>query len=171
MDWFKILSENYMQTKERPLEYLDMIAEQYPIVMHGMSIGGVDPLGHANLKKLKELRERTNAKWVNVYLCFTGVLGKNTHDFLQLRYNEESLLHVATRVREVQDFMEAPLALENPSSYLELTAFTMSEHHFLAELAREADCALLLDVNNVFVSAYNHDFEPAAYFAALPWDR
>ncbi len=171
--WFEILSENFMQTKGRPLDYLDRIAERYPIAMHGvsLSIGGVDPLDRDYLVELKALRERTKAKWVSDHLCFTGALGKNTHDLLPMPYNEDSLKHVAKRVREVQDFLGAPIALENPSSYLELTSSTMTEHAFLAALAKEADCALLLDVNNVYVSSYNHGFQPADYFAALPWDR
>lgn len=173
VDWFEILSENYMQTRGRPLDYLDRVAERYPVALHGvsMSIGSTDPLDRAYLEELRALRDRVGARWVSDHLCFTGVAGKNTHDLLPIPYNEESLRHVARRVREVQDFLEAPLALENPSTYLEHVASTMTEHEFLAALAREADCALLLDVNNVYVSAYNHGFDAEAYLDAVPWDR
>ncbi len=171
--WLEILSENYMQTEGKPLYFLDQIAEKYPIVMHGvsMSIGSTDPLDRAYLAELKALRDRTGAKWVSDHVCFTGVAGKNTHDLLPLPYTEESLRHLVSRVRTVQDILGAPLALENPSTYAEFSASTMKEWEFLARLAIEADCALLLDVNNVFVSAYNHGFEPKTYFDAVPWDR
>jgi len=173
VDWFEILSENYMQTKGRPLHFVDAVAERYPVALHGvsLSLGGTDPLDRDYLTELKALRDRTRARWVSDHLCFTGVAGKNTHDLLPMPYTEESLRHVATRVRQVQDFLGAPLALENPSTYAEHCASTMKEHDFLAALAREADCALLLDVNNVYVSAYNHGFDPKDYFAAVPWDR
>jgi uncharacterized protein len=173
IDWFEILSENYMQTRGRPLSFLDRVAERYPIAMHGvsLSVGSTDPLNREYLTELKALRDRTRARWVSDHLCFTGVAGKNTHDLLPIPYTEESLRHVARRVREVQDFLEAPLALENPSTYLELHASTMSEPDFLAALAEEADCALLLDVNNVFVSAYNHGFDASEYLAKIPFDR
>ncbi len=173
VDWFEILSENYMQTKGRPLHFLDRVAERYPIAMHGvsLSIGGTDPLDRAYLTELKALRDRTRAHWVSDHLCWTGVAGKNTHDLLPMPYTEESLRHVAARVRQVQDFLEAPLALENPSTYLVHAGDTMTEWDFLAALAEEANCALLLDVNNVYVSAFNHGFDVSDYFAALPFDR
>src|SRR4051812_39401408 len=168
VDWFEIISENYMQTAGRPLDFLDAIAERYPVVLHGvsLSIGSTDPLDRAYLTELKALRDRVGARWVSDHLCWTGVGGKNTHDLLPLPYTEESLRHVAARVREVQDFMGAPLALENPSTYVEFAASTMKEWEFLAALAHEADCAILLDVNNVYVSAFNHGFDPAEYLAA-----
>jgi hypothetical protein len=177
VDWFEILSENYMQTAGRPLEWLDAIAALYPVVMHGvsLSIGSTDPLDRAYLTELRALRDRTKARWVSDHLCWTGVSGKNTHDLLPMPYTEEALHHVASRVRAVQDFLGAPLALENPSTYVELkggeTAGHMTEWEFLARLAEEADCALLLDVNNVYVSAYNHGFDPRTYLAAVPYDR
>jgi uncharacterized protein (UPF0276 family) len=173
VDWFEVLSENYMHTRGRPLDTLDRVTERYPVALHGasLSIGSTEPLDLAYLAELKVLRNRTRAKWVSDHLCWTGVAGTNTHDLLPLPYTEESLRHVAARVREVQDFLEAPLALENPSTYLEHTSSTMSEWDFVRELATEADCALLLDVNNVYVSAYNHGFSPATYLAAMPFDR
>ncbi len=173
VDWFEILSENYMQTAGRPLHYLDLVAERYPVALHGvsMSIGSTDPLDLAYLTELKALRDRTKARWVSDHLSWTGVAGKNTHDLLPIPYNDESLRHVARRVREVQDLLGAPLALENPSTYLEHASSTMPEWEFLRALAEEADCAILLDVNNVFVSAYNHGFLPATYLESMPWDR
>ncbi len=173
VDWFEILSENYMQTAGRPLEWLDAIADRYPVVMHGvsLSIGSTDPLDRAYLTELRALRDRTKARWVSDHLCWTGVSGKNTHDLLPMPYTEEALHHVASRVRAVQDFLGAPLALENPSTYVEFAAGQMPEWEFLARLAEEADCALLLDVNNVFVSAFNHGFDQRTYLAAVPFDR
>ncbi len=171
--WFEIISENYMHTAGKPLYYLDRIAEQYPLVMHGvsMSIGGTDPLDRDYLGELKKLRDRVQARWVSDHLCWTGVAGKNTHDLLPMPYTEESLAHVVQRVREVQDFLDGPIALENPSTYVEFRASTMTEWEFLGRLAKEADCGILLDVNNVFVSSFNHGFDPNDYLAGIPWDR
>jgi uncharacterized protein (UPF0276 family) len=173
VDWFEIISENYMQTAGRPLYFLDRIAERYPIVMHGvsLSIGGTDELDKSYLVELAALSKRTRAKWVSDHLCWTGVAGRNTHDLLPMPYTEEALRHTAARVREVQDFLGRPLLLENPSSYAEFTASTLTEWDFLSALAEEADCGLLLDVNNVYVSSYNHGFDPADYLDAVPWDR
>src|SRR5262245_51885047 len=144
VDWFEIISENYMQTAGRPLDFLDRIAERYPIVMHGvsLSIGSTDELDMAYLAELKALRDRTGARWVSDHLCWTGVAGRNTHDLLPLPYTEEALRHTAARVRQVQDFLGAPLLLENPSSYVEFAGSAMTEWEFLARLAVEADCGL-----------------------------
>jgi uncharacterized protein (UPF0276 family) len=173
VDWFEILSENYMQTRGRPLYFLDRVAERYPVVMHGvsLSIGSTEPLNREYLTELRALSDRTRAKWVTDHLCFTGAAGKNTHDLLPVPYTEEALAHVARRIREVQDFLEAPLALENPSTYVEFAGSTMKEWEFLSALVRETNCGLLLDVNNVYVSAYNHGFSPDEYLAGLPFDH
>jgi uncharacterized protein (UPF0276 family) len=173
VDWFEILSENYMQTAGRPLDFLDAVAARYPVAMHGvsLSIGSTDPLDRAYLAELRGLRDRTRARWVSDHLCWTGVGGKNTHDLLPMPYTEEALRHVTDRVAFVQDFLGAPLALENPSTYVEFAGASMPEWEFLARLADKADCALLLDVNNVFVSAFNHGFDPRTYLAAIPFDR
>jgi uncharacterized protein len=173
VDWFEIISENYLQTRGRPLEFLLQIAERYPVVMHGvgLSIGSTDPLDFDYLRELKALRERIAARWVSDHLCWTGATGKNTHDLLPLPYTEEALAHVVKRVREVQDVLGAPLALENPSTYLEFAGSSMTEWEFLTALANEADCAILLDVNNVYVSAYNHGFDPLEYLAGIPFER
>lgn len=173
VDWFEIISENYMETAGRPLHILDQIAERYPIVMHGvsLSIGSTDPLDRRYLAALKELKARTRAVWVSDHLCWTGVAGKNAHDLLPVPYTEEALRHIARRVREVQDFLEAPLLLENPSTYVDFQASTMQEPEFLAALAVEADCGILLDVNNIHVSAFNHGLDARAYLEAIPMDR
>jgi uncharacterized protein (UPF0276 family) len=173
VDWFEVLSENYMQTRGRPLEWLDRVAARYPVAMHGvsMSIGSTDPLDRAYLEELRALRDRCGARWVSDHLCWTGVGGKNTHDLLPMPYTEEALRHVVGRVRAVQDFLGAPLALENPSTYVEHAQNGMPEWEFLARLAEHADCAILLDVNNVYVSAFNHGFDARAYLDAVPWDR
>jgi len=171
--WFEIISENAMQTLGRPLQIVDAIAERYPVVMHGvsLSIGSSDPLDWDYLRELRALRDRVGARWVSDHLCWTGVAGKNTHDLLPLPYTEEALRHVAERVRTVQDFLGAPLALENPSTYVQFAGSTMTEWEFLGRLAELADCAILLDVNNVYVSAFNHGFDPWTYLANVPYDR
>jgi uncharacterized protein (UPF0276 family) len=173
VDWFEVLSENYMDTGGRPLWVLDQVAERYPVALHGvsLSIGSTDPLDLGYLRKLKSLARRTKARWISDHLCWTGVLGRNTHDLLPLPYDEATLRHVAARVRQVQDFLERPLALENPSSYVAFASSTMSEWVFLSRLAEEAECALLLDVNNVYVSAFNHGFDAEAYVDAIPSER
>jgi uncharacterized protein (UPF0276 family) len=173
VDWFEIISENYMQTAGRPLYFLDQIAERYPIAMHGvsLSIGSTDELDASYLSELAGLRKRTRAHWVSDHLCWTGVAGKNSHDLLPMPYTDEALRHTAERVRRVQEVLEAPLVLENPSSYVEFAGSTMKEWDFLRALAEETDCGLLLDVNNVYVSSYNHGFDPSEYLAAVPFDR
>lgn len=173
VDWFEILSENFLDTEGRPLWVLDQIAERYPVALHGVSlgIGNTDPLDREYLKKLKALAKRTRARWVSDHLCWTGVMGRNTHDLLPLPYSEETLAHTTRRVRQVSEILERPLVLENPSSYLEFAASSMPEWEFLSRLAADADCGLLLDVNNVYVSAYNHGFDAAVYIDAVPADR
>ncbi len=171
--FFEIISENYMATGGRPLQVLDEIAELYPIVMHGvsMSIGSTDPLDLGYLKELRLLADRVGAEWVSDHVCWTGVGGINSHDLLPLPYTEEALAHVSGRVREASDRLGRPLVLENPSSYLTFTTSSMSELEFLVRLCEEADCGLLLDVNNVYVSARNHGFDAEAYIDAIPAER
>ena len=173
IDFFEILSENYMSTGGRPLWTLDQVAERYPIVMHGvsMSIGSVDPLNFDHLGKLKKLADRTKSHWVSDHLCWTGVAGRNTHDLLPMPLSEEALRHVVARVRTVSDFLERPLILENASTYAEFTSSSMPEWEFFARLMEEADCGMLLDVNNVYVSSFNHGFDPIAYLDAVPPER
>ena len=171
--FFEILTENFLDTGGRPSFVLDQIAEQYPIVMHGvsLSIGSTDALDYDYLRKVKDLADRTRAHWVSDHVCWTGVLGRNTHDLLPLPYTEEALAHCVRRVRAASEFLERPLVLENPSTYLEFVPSSLTETEFIARLAEEADCGLLLDVNNVYVSAYNHGFDPAAYIDAIPPER
>jgi hypothetical protein len=171
--WFEIITENYLRTQGRPLDFLDQIADAYPVVMHGvsLSIGSTDPLDREYLGEVRALRDRTKALWVSDHLCWTGVAGKNTHDLLPMPYTEEALKHVVERVRAVQDFLGSPLALENPSSYAEFAGDSMREWEFLGRLAEAADCALLLDVNNVYVSSKNHGFDPLVYLNAIPFER
>jgi len=173
VDFFEILSENYMDTGGRPSWVLDQVAERYPIVMHGvsMSIGSVDPLNFDHLTKLKKLAARTRALWVSDHLCWTGVSGRNTHDLLPMPLSEEALRHVIARVKTVSDFLERPLILENASTYAEFASSSMTEWDFFARLMDEADCGMLLDVNNVYVSSYNHGFDPIAYLDAVPTER
>ena len=173
VDWFEIISENFMDTGGRPAYILDQIAEHYPIVLHGvsMSIGGADPLNLTYLMKLKELADRIRAPWVSDHLCWTGVSGRNVHDLLPMIYTEETLRYTVSRVLAVSDILERPLVLENASSYAEFAASTMTEWEFLARLAEEADCGILLDVNNVYVSSFNHGFDANEYIDAIPADR
>ena len=173
VDWFEIISENFMDSGGRPRYVLDQIAERYPMVMHGvsLSIGSSDPLNFDYLARLKRLADAVKPLWISDHLCWTGVLGVNAHDLLPMPLNEQSLRHVVDRVRMVQDFFERPLVLENPSSYVTFAGSTMSEWEFLARMADEADCGLLLDVNNVYVSSVNHDFDPVEYIDDVPHER
>ena len=173
LDWFEIISENFMVPGGRPLWVLDQVLERYPVVMHGvsMSIGSTDPLNLDYLRQLKALAERVRPRWVSDHLCWTGVGGKNAHDLLPLPYTEETIAHVAQRVRAVQDVLERPILLENVSSYLAYRDSEHSEWDCLAEIARRADCYILLDVNNVYVSAFNHGFDAREYLWAIPVER
>jgi len=171
--WFEVLSDNYMHTKGRPLAYLDRIAALYPVALHGvgLSIGSVDPLDFAYLAELKALRDRVGARWVSDHICWTGVSGRYGHDLYPIPFTEEALRHVARRVCQVQDYLEAPLVLENPSTYLQFQGSTLGEAEFIAALLEESDAGLLLDVNNVYVNAQNHGFDAFAYLKQLPLAR
>lgn len=173
VDWFEIISENFMDSGGRPRYVLEQIAERYPVVMHGvsLSIGSTDPLNYDYLSRLKNLASVIQARWVSDHLCWTGVAGLNSHDLLPVPLNEETLRHVASRVRTVQEILERPLILENPSSYITFADSTIPEAEFLARLTEETGCGLLLDVNNVYVSARNHDFDPREYIARIPAQR
>lgn len=173
LDWFEILSENYMDTEGRPMYILDQIAERYPIAMHGvsLSIGSTDPIDFDYLRKLKALATRVNAVWLGDHVCWTGVAGRNGHDLFPIPYDEETLAFIIDRIKIVQDFMERPLILENPSTYLSFASSTMPEDEFIARMAEGSDCGLLLDVNNVYVTCRNHDLDPQAYLENIPYDR
>lgn len=182
--WFEVISENFMTLRNtdpesrgfpggRPREMLDLIRKDYPIVLHGVSlnIGSTDPLWLDYLKKLKVLADETQPLWVSDHLCWTGVEGENLHDLLPIPYTEEALAHVAERVKQVQDLLGRRILLENVSSYVSYKHSQMPEWEFVAELARRADCGILLDVNNVYVSAMNHGFDPKTYLDGIPVDR
>jgi len=173
VDWFEIISENYLVPGGKPLHFLDRIRRDYPMVMHGvsMSIGSTDPLNPEYLRALKNLIARVQPAWVSDHLCFTGVHGRNLHDLLPLPYTEETVQHVADRVRQVQDFLGRRLLLENVSSYINFRASTLTEWEFLAEVTERADCLILLDVNNIYVSSINHGFDPVEYLDAVPAHR
>jgi uncharacterized protein (UPF0276 family) len=173
VDWLEIISENFMDSRGRPRYVLEQLAERYPIVMHGvsLSIGSTDPLDFEYLRKLKQLAKVIDAVWISDHLCWTGVNGLNTHDLLPVPLNDESLAHIADRIRVVQDFLERPFVLENPSTYVAFADSTLSEWDFISRMATESDCGLLLDVNNVYVSSVNHDFDPVHYLESLPHDR
>lgn len=171
--WFEIISENFMASGGYPRYALDQIAERYPIVMHGvsMSIGSTDPLDMDYLQRLRRLAGAVGARWVSDHVCWTGVAGLNTHELLPIPFTERSLRHLTRRIRTVQDVLERPLVLENPSTYAAFAHSTMPEWEFISRLCLDSGCHLLLDVNNVYVSAVNHDFDPEAYIRALPHDR
>ncbi len=173
VDWFEALSENYMIPGGRPLHYLMRIRERYPVVLHGvsLSIGSTDPLDRAHLEGLKALAQRVQPEWISDHLCWTGVAGRNLHDLMPLPYTGEALRHVASRVRQVQDFLGRRILLENVSTYVAYRSSEMSEWDFLAALANEADCDILLDVNNIYVSAYNHGYDAIAFLNAMPRAR
>lgn len=173
VDWFEIISENFMDTQGRARRHLARIREHYPVVMHGvsLSIGSTDGLDLHYLRQLKQLAQDIEPAWISDHLCWTGVAHQNLHDLLPLPYTEEALAHVVSRVQQVQEFLGRPIALENPSTYLSFASSHIPEAEFLAELTRRSGCHLLLDVNNVYVSAFNHRLDVQAYLAALPMDR
>ena len=173
VDWFEVISENYLVPGGQPLRMLDRIAERYPIVMHGvsLSIASTAPLNVDYLQQLKALAQRVEPRWISDHLCWTGVHGVNLHDLLPVPYTEEALRHVTERIARVQDALGRRLVIENVSSYITYACSEMSEWDFVAELARRADCLLLLDVNNVFVSGVNHAFDQRDFIAAIPRDR
>lgn len=171
--WLEALTENYLVPGGRPLHYLDQMAERWPLVLHGvsLSIGSTDPLDQAYLDRLAALIGRVEPVHVSDHLCWTGVAGWNSHDLLPLPQTEEAIIHVADRVLRVQDRLKRRILLENPSSYVAFAENQVPEAEFLAAIAERADCGLLLDVNNVHVSGFNHGFDPLAYLAALPAAR
>lgn len=170
VDWFEAISENFMDSGGRPRSVIRQVAEHYPVVLHGvsLSIGSTDPLDLDYLARLKRLADEVRPAWISDHLCWTGVMGLNSHDLLPMPLSEESLAHVAARVGRVQDVLGRPLILENPSSYVRFAQSTMEEPEFLRRLAGETGCGLLLDVNNVYVSCFNAGLDPVAYIRAFP---
>lgn len=173
VDWLEVISENYLVPGGKPLHRLDTIRRDYPMVMHGvsLSIGSTDALDLNYLRELKALAQRIEPVWVSDHLCWTGVDHHNLHDLLPMPYTEAALRHLVTRVQQVQDGLGRRLLLENVSSYLSFQADEMSEWEFIAQLAQRADCELLLDVNNVYVSSRNHGFDAHAFIDAMPRER
>jgi uncharacterized protein (UPF0276 family) len=173
VDFVEIISENFMVRGGRPLHVLDSVRERYPVAMHGvsMSIGSADGMKLDYLKRLKQLADRVRPLWVSDHLCWTGVEGFNSHDLLPLPYTEDALKLVCANIAVVQDVLERPLVLENPSSYLTFADDEMTEWAFMAEMCSRTGCYLLLDVNNIYVSGTNHGFSPEAYIAGVPADR
>jgi hypothetical protein len=173
VDWFEVISENYMVRGGQPLKMLDRIRARYPIVMHGvsLSIASTAPLNQDYLKALKELAQRAEPRFISDHLCWTGVHGVNLHDLLPTPYTREALDHVVSRVHAVQDYLGRELTLENVSSYVQFKHSEMPEWEFLAELTRRTGCWLLFDVNNVFVSAFNHDYNAIDFINGVPPDR
>jgi len=171
--WFEVITENFMVAGGNPRRVLEAVRRDYPVVLHGvsLSIGSTDPLNDDYLDQLDLLARAVEPAWISDHLCWGTAHGINSHDLLPLPYTEEALAHVARRVERVQERLGRRILLENPSSYLLLQGGEMPEHQFLAELARRADCGILLDVNNVFVSAHNHGWDPRAYIAAMPPER
>lgn len=173
VDWFEVLSENYMVPGGKPLAMLDRICADYPVVMHGvsMSIGSQEGPSEEYLQQLKKLMQRVNPLWISDHLCWTGYNGKNMHDLFPIPYTEEAVRHVVRNVRRVQDYLERPILLENVSSYVAFKSDAMTEWEFVAAVAEEAGSLILLDVNNIYVSSVNHGFDPHAYLDGVPRDR
>lgn len=173
VDWFEILTENFLVEGGPALYYLDQIASRYPVVMHGvsMSLGSTDPLNWDYIKKVKKLSEKIKAKWISDHLCWTGIQKVNLHDLLPLPYIQEAITHVVDRIKQVQDFLGRRFVIENVSSYIDYKQSVMPEWEFLASIAEAADCSILLDVNNIYVSSYNHGFDPNTYIQAIPSNR
>ena len=173
VEWLEIISENYMVPGGRPLAMLDRIRADYPMAMHGvsLSIGSDEPLDADYLAALKALAERVEPLWISDHLCWTGINAHNSHDLLPLPYDAPALQCVVDNIGRVQDYLGRRILIENPSSYVTFRSSDRSEWACLAEMAERADCLLLLDVNNIYVSARNHGFDPQDYLAALPADR
>jgi len=169
VDWFEVISENFLVAGGKPRHYLHAIREHYPMVMHGvsLSIGSTDPLDRDYLRALKTLANEVQPEWMSDHLCWTAVEGTNTHDLIPLPYTEEAIDHVVDRIAQVQDFLGRQILMENVSSYVTFRDSAMSEWEFLDEVARRADCLLLFDVNNIYVSARNHGFDPHDYINGI----
>jgi uncharacterized protein (UPF0276 family) len=173
LDWLEVISENFMVAGGRPLENLDRLHSKYRLVNHGVSmgIGSTGALDMNYLSKLKAVVRKINPPWCSDHLCWTGANGVEIHDLLPLPHTKEAIAHVSERIRQVQDFLEVPFAIENVSSYLAYKDSEMPEWDFVAQIAEKADCGILFDCNNIYVSGKNHDFDPNEYVDAMPKGR
>lgn len=173
IDWFEIISENFLIPGGKPFYFLDRIRSHYPIVMHGvsLSIGSYDSLNWEYLKQLKALIDKINPAWVSDHLCWTSIHPINTHDLLPLPYTEEIIMHVVNRIQQVQDFLERQLVFENVSTYVEFKHSTLTEWEFITAIAEEANCKILLDLNNIYVNSFNHGFNPLTFLQGIPIHR
>lgn len=173
IDWFEIISENFMIDGGKPLDMLDRISQDYPVVQHGVSlaIGSPDPIDFSYLKKLKTLARRTKTPWISDHLCWGRLPGASFHDLLPLPFTKQVIDYVVPRIKIVQDYLEVPFALENLSSYAGYNIDEMPEWDFYAEVVEKADVYMMLDVNNIYVSSRNQGFDPKEYYKNLPWDR
>lgn len=173
VDWFEVLTENYLVPGGKPLYFLDQICERYPVVMHGvsMSLGSHDPLDMKYLGEVKELLERTNARWISDHMCFTGVDGVNAHDLLPLPFTEEAVKHMAAKISQAQDFFGRQMLVENASTYITYKQSDMTEWDFTMAVAEESDSLILLDINNIYVSSVNHGFDPLDYLDGISPER
>ena len=171
--WLEVLSDNYLVQGSVQQDYLFEVAEHYPLVMHGvgLSIGSVDPLNRDYLRRLKSLADQVNPAWVSDHLCWSAVHGVHNHDLIPLPYTQTTINHVAARIQEAQDFLGRELIIENVSSYLQFKDSVMPEWAFFSEVAEASDCGMLLDINNIYVSAHNHAFEAEDYLTAIPAER
>lgn len=171
--WLEILSDNYLTPGSVQQDYLLAIAEHYPVTMHGvgMSLGATEPFNDSYFQRLKQLANQLNPAWISDHLCWTSAHGFVSHDLLPLPYTDETVKHVSKRIREAQERLERPLVIENVSSYLQYEQSALTEWEFISAVAEESDCKVLLDVNNIYVSAYNHDFDPCKYIDSIPVER
>jgi uncharacterized protein (UPF0276 family) len=174
-DWFEALTENYLglpgHGSGQPLSNLLKVREIKPIVLHGvsLSIGGTDPLNEVYLARLENLISKVQPTWISDHLCWTSVHGFNSHDLLPLPYTRATVDHVVSRIQNVQDRLRRPILIENVSSYVEFSERDYNEAQFVREIVKRSGCALLLDLNNIYVSARNHGFNPHAYLEEIPW--
>jgi hypothetical protein len=173
VDWFEVVSENFMVNGGKPKHYLHTIRESYPMVMHGvsLSIGSTDPLNITYLKQLKVLVNELQPEWISDHLCWTGAQQVNSHDLLPMPYNNEALSHIVDRVSEVQDYLGQPILMENVSSYITYVESEMTEWEFLNEVAKRSGCNILLDINNIYVSARNHNFSTQDYLNGISKEK
>ncbi len=170
VDWFEAISENFMDTGGRPLRVLEEVRRRTPVALHGvsLSIGSSDPLDEKYLDRLKVLADRIQPAIVSDHLCWTGVEGENLHDLLPLPFTEEAVRHIAGRVHRVQETLGRSILLENVSSYVTYKHSAMPEWQFLTAVARRSGCGILLDLNNIYVNAVNHGFDPMEYLRNIP---